>query len=285
MLEEIELFVAGGGPEIVAQNFPALLHLVATLIDNGDAGFLAEWRVGEHHIVIDGWLGGEAVFSGGDVLLVAEAMQEQVHGAQARGGRHQFDRIERLGLQMAHLIAIKLIVFEDVTGGRKKKAPGARRGIDDGGPWLRAHCLDDGVDQSARREILAGAGLGILRVLFEQAFVDIPLDVGAKRAPGFLVDEIDDEAAQVGGVLDFVLGLAENDAQDAGFLAQIFQGVAVMFFERQAIELNEAGPVVVFGDGRLFVIRRAGALVIHFEEEKVGELLDVIAVGYSVVAE
>jgi hypothetical protein len=50
----------------------------------------------------------------------------------------------------------------------------------------------------------------------------------------FLIDEIDDEAAQVGGVLDLVLGFAKDDAQDAGLLAEIFERVAVMFFERDA---------------------------------------------------
>jgi len=150
---------------------------------------------------------------------------------------------------------------------------------------LRAHDLDDGVDQDARREVLAGAGLGILRILFEEAFVDIALDVGAEGAPGFLVDEIDDEAAQVGGILDFVLGFAENDAEKARLFAEIFQGVAVMSFERQAVQFDEAGSVVVFGDGGLVFVGRAGALVVHFEEKKIGELLDVIAVGDSVVAE
>jgi hypothetical protein len=80
---------------------------------------------------------------------------------------------------------------------------------------LRAHDGDDGVDQDTGREVLAGAGFGILRVFFEQPFVDVALDVGAEGAPGFLIDEIDDEAAQVGGVLDLVLGFAENDAENA----------------------------------------------------------------------
>jgi hypothetical protein len=58
-----------------------------------------------------------------------------------------------------------------------------------------------------------------------------------------------------------------------------------MSFERQAVQFDEAGSVVVFGDGGLVFVGRAGALVVHFEEEKIGELLDIIAVGDSVVAE
>jgi hypothetical protein len=33
------------------------------------------------------------------------------------------------------------------------------------------------------------------------------------------------------------------------------------------------------------VVTRAGALVVHFEEEEIGELLDVIAVRDAVIAE
>jgi hypothetical protein len=100
-----------------------------------------------------------------------------------------------------------------------------------------------------------------------------------------LVDEVDDQAAQVGGVLDLVLGFPEDDAEDARLLAEVFEGVAVMSFERDAIEFDEAGPVVVRGDGGLAVVGRAGALVVHFEEEEISELLDIVAVGDSVIAE
>ena len=122
-----------------------------------------------------------------------------------------------------------------MAGGREEKTAGARGGIDDGGLRVRAHDFDDGVDQDARREVLTGTGLGVLRVLFEEAFVDIAFDVGAERAPGLLVDEIDDETAQVGGVLDLVLGFAEDNAEDARLFAEVFEGVAVVSFERQAV--------------------------------------------------
>jgi hypothetical protein len=89
----------------------------------------------------------------------------------------------------------------------------------------------------------------------------------------------------VGGVLDLVLGFAKNDAEDARLFAEIFEGVAVVSFERDAVELDEAGPVVIFGGSGLLVIRRAGPLVVHLEEEKISELLDVVTVGDAVVAE
>jgi hypothetical protein len=64
-------------------------------------------------------------------------------------------------------------------------ARGAGGGIDDGGPRLGARDFDDGIDQDAGSEVLAGAGLGVLGVPFEQALVDIALHVGAEGAPGF----------------------------------------------------------------------------------------------------
>ena len=64
-------------------------------------------------------------------------------------------------------------------------------------PGCGAHDFDNGVNQDARSEVLTGAGFGILRVLFEQAFVDVTLDIGAESAPRFLVDEIDDETGSM----------------------------------------------------------------------------------------
>ena len=79
-----------------------------------------------------------------------------------------------------------------------------------------------------------------------------------ERAPRLLIDEVDDEAAQVGGVLDLVLRFAEDDAEDARLFAEIFEGIAVVLFERQAVEFDEAGPVVVVGDGGLACCRAGG---------------------------
>ena len=44
------------------------------------------------------------------------------------------------------------------------------------------------------------------------------------------------------------------------------------------------GAVLVFGGAGLVVVGRMGPLVVHFEEEKIGELVDVVAVGGPVIA-
>jgi hypothetical protein len=78
--------------------------------------------------------------------------------------------------------------------------------------------------------------------------------------------------------------LRKIEAEDVRFLAEILESVAVVPFERQAVELHETGPVVLGGNSGLLVVRRTGTLVVHLEEEKIGELFDVVAVGDPIVA-
>ncbi len=95
---------------------------------------------------------------------------------------------------------------------------------------------------------MASAGFHVFRVLLEEPFVDVAFDVGVEGGPEFLVDEVGDEAFELGGVLDFVLRAAEDGAEHAGLFAEGFQRAAVVLFEGDAVEFEEAGPVVVFGD-------------------------------------
>ena len=76
MLEKVELFVACGGPEVVAQNLLALLHFIAILVDDGDAGLFPEGRVGQHHVEVDRRLGGQTVLAGGNILFIPEPVKE-----------------------------------------------------------------------------------------------------------------------------------------------------------------------------------------------------------------
>jgi hypothetical protein len=151
------------------------------------------------------------------------------------------------------------------------------------------HDVDERADERARGEVLAGAGFHVFGVLLEEAFVDVAFDVGIEDGPGFFVDEVGDEAFEFGGVLDFVLGFAEDGPEHAGFFGEVLEGAAVVDFERDAVEFDEGGPGVFFRDyGRVVLTLRAGrqgALMGHLEEEQEGELLDVIAVGEAIVAE
>jgi len=55
--------------------------------------------------------------------------------------------------------------------------------------------------------------------------------------------------------------------------------------EGVAVEGEEGGPVETGGDGGGLAPGRKGALVRHLEEQELGQLLDVVAVGETVVAE
>ncbi len=82
MLHEIELFVRGGCPEVLALDGVALLADLAVLADDGGAALLAEGRVGEHHLETVARVRGQRVgYHNGLEILAADAVQQQVHGA------------------------------------------------------------------------------------------------------------------------------------------------------------------------------------------------------------
>ena len=61
MLDEVELHVADGGPEIIADDHQRLALGVTFFVDEGDVGLLAEGRVGQHQIEAVRGIGGQAV--------------------------------------------------------------------------------------------------------------------------------------------------------------------------------------------------------------------------------
>ena len=71
------------------------------------------------------------------------------------------------------------IVLHHIVVGREQKAAGAAGRVAHGLAGLRGHDIHNRLDQRARGEVLAGPGLGVLGVLFQQAFVGIALHVGA----------------------------------------------------------------------------------------------------------
>src|SRR5262249_36770873 len=104
--------------------------------------------------------------------------------------------------------------------------------------------------------------------------------------PALLADELDDELAELGWILDLVLRLAEDDAEHAARFAELLEGLAVVLLQPDAFHLRarEVGPAVTPGDG-LLVAGRLGALLGHLEEEEGGELFEVVLVGEAVVAQ
>ena len=70
------------------------------------------------------------------------------------------------------------------------------------------------IDQRAWGEILPCTRLDLLRIAFEQAFIDRAFDIDAEPEPGLAVDE-PDEPPQFRRILDLVLRLQKNRADDA----------------------------------------------------------------------
>ena len=145
--------------------------------------------------------------------------------------------------------AVEVGEFRKVVEDGEEEAAGAAGGVADGLAGLRGHDIDNGGDEGAGREVLTCAAFDVGGVLFEETLVGVALEIGVEGGPGFLVDEIGDEAAELGRVLDLVLRLAEDDAQHARALTQFFKGVAVMDFKLVAIKGDELVPAETLGDG------------------------------------
>ncbi len=117
--------------------------------------------------------------------------------------------------------AVELVVAGEVVVGGEQEAAGAAGRVDDDLARLRLHAVDDRLDERARREVLPRAALDVLGVPLQQALVGVALHVGRHREPVLLADQLDDELAELGRVLDLVLGLAEDEAEHPALLAEL----------------------------------------------------------------
>jgi hypothetical protein len=86
---------------------------------------------------------------------------------------------------------------------------------------------DVGIGRRARREVLARATFHVLGVLLQQPLESLALHVGGEAGPLLLVYEVHNLPAELGRILDFVLRLAENDAEEAVPFPQLFNVVAI----------------------------------------------------------
>ena len=213
-------------------------------------------------------------------LIRVDAMQVQVHHAQAGGVVHDFPAAQRLVLQVLLLIGVELVmlghvVIEPPEESRRCHRPGRRWCP----PVLACMQSTMAAMSGARGEILAGSTLHVLGVLLKQPLIGIPLHVGVQREPTLTVNKVHDQPPQVCRVLNLVLGLAENDAEHSGLFTEPFQRLAVLRFERIAVEFDQLRPRVTLGNAAGLVERRLRPLIRHLQEQQVRQLLDVIAVA------
>jgi hypothetical protein len=142
-------------------------------------------------------------------------VQVEVHDAQAGGVGHQLPAAHEALAQVLLLIGIECLAMladHEVVGTQEEAARATGR-VADGVVRVGLHHIDDGADQLPRREILAGALGRLLGALGQEALVDVALHIGLQRQPLLLVDQVHDQAAQQGRVLDLGLGLLEDGSK------------------------------------------------------------------------
>src|SRR5436190_19392996 len=132
VLNEVELLVAGRRDEVIAIADQRLLRRLAGLIHDRDAALLADRRIGEDEVVLSVLLRQRIFRHYGKFVVgvAADAMQQEVHGAEPRDTVDQFDAVERAVLEALLLRLIELVVLrigEIVVRAEKKTAGTAGR--------------------------------------------------------------------------------------------------------------------------------------------------------------
>ena len=135
----VRLALARARPEIVAVDDEAFLGRLARLLDDGHAALLAERRIGQDDLVFAVLPGQRVLGDDGQILLrlPADAVQEQIHRAEARDAVHQLDAEERAALELLFLRPVERVMLGQVIMRREQETTRAARRITDGLPRLR----------------------------------------------------------------------------------------------------------------------------------------------------
>ena len=129
VLDEVELLVRGRRPEVGPVVGERLLSVspssLTTVIDDflpngGLVRTTSAWTDGSLRRESSVAIGGSRV-----VVVGADAVQEQVHGAQAGDAVDELDAAQRLEAQVLLLVAVELVVLAEVVVGGEQEAAGA----------------------------------------------------------------------------------------------------------------------------------------------------------------
>ena len=272
VLDEVELLVAGGGPEA--------LPLVAVRRRP------PERRIGEHHVEAHAGVVPQGVVDvdGGVGLGALDAVQQQVHGAQSGGQLGYLPAGEGPGPQMGGLVGVEGGVTLDYRPvGAQEEPAGAAGRVAYLIGRTGLHHIDDGGDQRPGGEVLARAPGPLPGCLLDQTLVGVALQVGVEAEPLVVVDEVLDQPFELGRALYLVAGLAEDHPEHVVALAQLGQRLVVVFLQASAGPVEQRLPAVLGGHD-LLARQQLVLLFGHLEEQQIGELFDVVAVGQTVVA-
>ena len=140
VLEEVELLVAGGGPEVGALHRQRLPLRLALAVDEGQGRLAAEGRVGQHQVVVILRLASKAVVHGDVGLAAADAVQVQVYGAEPRRAVHDLPAVQGDTLQTLLLVPVHgRVTVDDVVVGGQQEATSAAGWVGDGVVGAGAH--------------------------------------------------------------------------------------------------------------------------------------------------
>ena len=201
----------GRNEEILAVVILALGIDLAVIADNPVALFFAERRIGQDHVVGFAAVAEQRVARLDRALAAGDVMEIKVHRASPHDLGDNVDAREPRPHRRIDFGIARQRLLAHVLPGREQKPAGAAGRIVDRLPRLGVDHSHHRVDQCARREILPGTRLDLLRVALEQALIDRAFDVDAEPEPGLAVDQ-PDETPQPRRVLDLVLRLEKNRA-------------------------------------------------------------------------
>ena len=146
MLDEVQLLVGTGRPEILTVVDQILFFLLALLVGHGDGGLFAEGRVGEDVIHTVAGIGEQGIALGyGDVAVdITDIVEVEIHQGHFEGGLDQLVTEEGLVFEKFLLFPIQRIVggIGKVFLGGEEKAAGAAAGIIQCSIKRLDHCCD-----------------------------------------------------------------------------------------------------------------------------------------------
>ena len=151
MLDEVQLLVAGGRPKVVAHHGQGFALGLALFVDDQHTGLLAEGRIRHYNIEPVARVSAQAIVSRygrfGLHPRGSDAMQQQVHRAEAHHAVHDVDAAHCVELQVLLLTLVerRIVPHDVVVRGEQEPARAARR-VGDPHPRLRPHHLDDRSD-------------------------------------------------------------------------------------------------------------------------------------------
>jgi len=287
--KKVELLVRGGDEKILAVVILPFGIDLAVVADNPVALLFAEGRVGQDHV--EGPPAGaqqcvarlDRAFASGNVVQV------EVHRTQPHDLRHDIDAGEARAHRGIDFGVARQRLLPHVLPGSEQKPAGAAGGVMDRLARIGIDDRHDGLDQRARGEVLPGAGLHLLRVAFQEALVDRALHIDAEAEPAFAVDQAN-QPLQSGRVLDFVLRLQEDRADNTRLPRQLVEDGAIAPGQRLALQIAQYRPAATGRDRRRFALQQPRRnqrhpLLVHLEEQQIRDLRDIGLIRHALVAQ